>query len=85
MVNLLIHSFFTVTSLDMGAFHVYCVICGATTTEVEIGPREQSGDDENVCMENKYDEDVIGDEDMEWFRQARFLGFNPDAPGATKY
>ncbi|KAL2687607.1 hypothetical protein Neosp_005168 [[Neocosmospora] mangrovei] len=69
----------------MGAFHVYCVICGATTTEVEIGPREQSGDDEDVCMENKYDEDVIGDEDMEWFRQARFLGFNPDAPGANKF
>ncbi|EEU42515.1 uncharacterized protein NECHADRAFT_80127 [Fusarium vanettenii 77-13-4] len=69
----------------MGGFHVYCVICGATTTEVEIGPREQPGDDEDVYMENRYDEDVIGDEDMEWFRQARLLGFNPDASGANKF
>ncbi|RSL45479.1 hypothetical protein CEP54_014253 [Fusarium duplospermum] len=69
----------------MGNFHVYCVICGAATTEVEIGPREQPDDDEDVYMENKYDEDVIGDEDMEWFQQARVLGFNPDAAGASKF
>ncbi|RSM06096.1 hypothetical protein CDV31_009272 [Fusarium ambrosium] len=69
----------------MGAFDVYCVICGAATNEVEIGPREQPGDDEDVDMENKYDEDVIGDEDMEWFQQARVLGFNPDAAGASKF
>ncbi|KAI8718519.1 F-box domain-containing protein [Fusarium sp. LHS14.1] len=82
----------------MGAFDVYCVICGATTTEIETGPREQPEDDEydedvymeniydeDAYVENKYDADVIGDEDMEWFRQARLLGFNPDAPGANKF
>ncbi|RSL39081.1 hypothetical protein CEP53_014331 [Fusarium sp. AF-6] len=69
----------------MGAFDVYCVICGAATNEVEIGPREQPGDDEDVYMENKYYEDVIGDEDMEWFQQARVLGFNPDAAGTSKF
>lgn len=63
------------SSLDSGEFEVYCAICGATTIEVDIG---SIGDYE-------YDEDVIGDEDVEWCEEVRTLGFNPDAPGTSKY
>ncbi|KAM0420629.1 hypothetical protein ACHAPT_011545 [Fusarium lateritium] len=68
----------------MGDWDTFCYICGAATDEVKVGPKEQP-DDEDSYVEDKYDEEVIGDEDMEWFREARILGFNPDAPGTTKY
>lgn len=68
----------------MGDWDTFCFICGAATAEVHVAPKDQPGDDEDVYVENKYDEDVIGDEDMEWFQKARLLGFNPNARGATK-
>ncbi|KAJ4312812.1 hypothetical protein N0V84_009750 [Fusarium piperis] len=69
----------------MGNWDTFCSICGATTVEVHVGSKDQPEDDEDVYVEDKYDEDVIGNEDMEWFLKARLLGFNPNARGATKY
>ncbi|KAJ4211361.1 hypothetical protein NW759_012563 [Fusarium solani] len=69
----------------MGDWDTFCFICGAATAEVHVGSKDQPEDDDDVYIENKYDEDVIGNEDMEWFQKASLLGFNPNARGATKY
>lgn len=67
----------------MGYWDTFCSICGAATAEVDVGPQDQPEDDD-MYSDGKYDEDIIGNEDMEWFLKARLLGFNPNARGATK-
>ncbi|KAF5008074.1 hypothetical protein FDECE_5623 [Fusarium decemcellulare] len=70
----------------MGQFDVYCFICGAATRDVKVVPRQMKDvPNEFGYVEPAYDEDVIGDEDIEWFQKCRLIGFHPDAPGKSKY
>ncbi|KAF4469362.1 Activator of stress related protein [Fusarium albosuccineum] len=76
----------SIFSFAMGWFDVYCFICGAATREVKVVPRQMKDvPNEFGRVEPAYDEDVIGDEDMEWFQKCRLIGFHPDAPGKSKY